>query len=275
MTRKIGLQKKRDKKAKKRKKKVKVFFVYTDYTTEKVPRPFYTGKGLERRVKDTEQRSKYWKHIATKYGWERVIVLRTKSEAYAFKTEIRLIRKHKTFAADWEDGSGWGANLTRGGEGSSGIKQSKALIEKRLKNTRGENHWLFGKGHTEEAKRKMSEKNSGEGNARVLLVATDIPTIRRMWTTVNYTIPQLAERYGVSEGCITQIVYNYTWKIPEEEHLALQAARKINTDRIEAKIAERNELIRQEYPIVKSCLKLGKKYGLDPSTIMVIVKAKP
>ncbi len=137
-------------------KPAKIWYVYVDYTMEEVPRAFYGGKGNDNRIK-SNRRNKYWKHIAAKYGHTRTILLSTKDEAYAFEVEIETIYVNKTFEADWPDGSGWGANLTRGGEGSSGWKHSEASNQKNR-----EAH--TGKKASEECKQKMSLSHTGEKN---------------------------------------------------------------------------------------------------------------
>jgi len=43
-----------------------------------------------------------------------------------------------------------------------GRKQSKETVEKRVSHFRGENHWLYGKHHTEESNEKNREKHLGE-----------------------------------------------------------------------------------------------------------------
>lgn len=134
--------------------KDRVFFIYLDWTMEEVPRVFYVGKGNEGRVK-TADRNKYWKSIAKKYGRRRELILTTSDESFAFEMEIHYIREMKTFAADWADGSGWGANFTRGGEGQSG--RSPTEEERRTRSIAS-----TGRMHTEETKKKISASNMGK-----------------------------------------------------------------------------------------------------------------
>lgn len=130
------------------------FRVYVDYTTEEIPRPFYVGKGTERRLRIIS-RNKLHAAIAAKYGFDRRVVFETDDELAAHEKERELIAEHNTFVYD----GGWGANFTRGGEGTSGHPKP---------HVRGETHPMFGRKHTEESKRKNSESNkvaqAGEKN---------------------------------------------------------------------------------------------------------------
>lgn len=130
------------------------FKVYVDYTTEESPRPFYVGKGTERRVK-LLTRNKLHTSISMKYGLDRRVIFETDDESAAFDKERELIAIHNTHVYS----GGWGANFTIGGEGLSGMKYP---------DRKGENHPMWGKRHTEESKRKNSEANkiatAGENN---------------------------------------------------------------------------------------------------------------
>lgn len=130
------------------------FKVYVDYTTEETPRPFYIGKGTLARLRNIH-RNKLHGTIAMKYGFNRRIMFETDDEQEAFTKERELIAEHNTFVY----GGGWGANLTLGGEGTSGHPNPRL---------HGETHPMWGKHHTEESKRKNSESNklacTGEKN---------------------------------------------------------------------------------------------------------------
>lgn len=92
------------------------FFVYVDFR-EDDGKPFYVGKGLDRRVK-LEKRNPHHTNIKNKHGMVRKIVFETHSEQDAFNKEIELIQELKTYV-DFGEG---GANFTPGGEGGSGRK---------------------------------------------------------------------------------------------------------------------------------------------------------
>ena len=75
---------------------------------------------------------------------------------------------------------------------------------------------------------ETKQKISGENNHKALLKNKDAPIIRTLYATTNYTVKQLAKEYKVSKDCITDIIYNRTWKISEEEHMKLKETRKQN-----------------------------------------------
>lgn len=139
--------------------KQKIYYVYLDYTLEEKPRVFYVGKGNKNRISHKE-RNIVWKRIASKYGWRREIILCTKDESCAFEIEQEHIKLYKTFVSDWEDGSGWGANLTRGGEGKSGALHSEETKRKISAAITGERNPFFGKKHSPESLLKISNAAS-------------------------------------------------------------------------------------------------------------------
>lgn len=135
-----------------------VFFVYVDYTTEVQPRPFYVGKGNAVRVASLVRNVVHGR-IAKKYGQRRTVVLETTDESQALDHERELIIEHRTYV---NGGVGWwGANLTLGGEGVTGLK------------------------HSEESKERMSER-------RIAFFADDVhrtqlvDAVKRLWTDPVY-----------------------------------------------------------------------------------------
>ena len=128
-----------------------MFYVYVDWTIEEVPRPFYVGKGNKNRIKQII-RNRYHTNISNKHGMKREIVLSTLDESSALELEKRLIKDYHTFI---NDESGWGANLTLGGEGTSGYKHNEQF------RTMMSNRWR-GKKKSEESRRKNSESHKGK-----------------------------------------------------------------------------------------------------------------
>ncbi len=96
-----------------------IYYVYIDLTLD--GRPFYVGKGDDARVKKVK-RNVLHTRIATKHGQVRRVVFETLNEIWAFEREIELIALLNTFVGCDQPFNAWGANLTRGGEGSSGWK---------------------------------------------------------------------------------------------------------------------------------------------------------
>lgn len=95
---------------------------------------FYIGKGTEKRSKAKDQRNKYWKNIVGKAGYKIVIANYFQDEQDALSYEIDLIARFNP-----------SANITSGGEGVSGLKQSEATKEKCRQSTlalRSNPEWL-------------------------------------------------------------------------------------------------------------------------------------
>ncbi len=91
------------------------FFVYVDWTTEEISRPFYVGKGNLGRVRQ-RKRNVYHSRVAQKYGHHREVVLMTSVEDLTLDVEIQYIAELKT---QYGIPGHWGTNLTAGGEGLS------------------------------------------------------------------------------------------------------------------------------------------------------------
>ena len=112
---------------------------------------FYVGIGnKESRAYDFHRRNKMWKSVANKSKVESEIVCRNISWDLACELECFLIEEY----GRKDLGNGTLVNLTNGGEGTLGVKQSKETIAKRtLKH--------LGRKNTSETKRKMSEARKG------------------------------------------------------------------------------------------------------------------
>src|SRR5690242_19489698 len=75
---------------------------------------FYVGKGQPKRP-FSKKRNIVWHRIASKHGFEVKIVKDNLTEAEAFSLETQLIKEYKNSGL-------FLANLTDGGDGSSGYK---------------------------------------------------------------------------------------------------------------------------------------------------------
>lgn len=128
------------------------FYVYEDWTLETLPRCFYVGKGSIGRVRQIKRNQKHtW--TAKTYGLNRVTVIMTSIESLTFECERELIEEHKTFYKE----NAFGCNFTRGGEGTSGFRQT---IDARRKMS----EWRKGRPghrHSEETRLKMSQAKKG------------------------------------------------------------------------------------------------------------------
>lgn len=79
--------------------------------------PFYIGKGFGSRYKNIDSRNKYFKNIIKSIPYEVEIILDNLTEEQSFNKEIEFIKLYK--------GLGYcEANLSLGGEGSSGVIRS-------------------------------------------------------------------------------------------------------------------------------------------------------
>jgi hypothetical protein len=104
-----------------------MFFVYEDWTVEPFPRCFYVGKGILNRVKNL-RRNKHHMNIVKAHGIDRRVVFASSVEQLTFDVEVKLIAEHKTFVYDLD--YVFGANYTRGGEGTSGFRPSQSTRQK-------------------------------------------------------------------------------------------------------------------------------------------------
>ena len=145
------------------------FFTYIDITNDQ--RPFYVGKGDVHRVQQLE-RGRLWQRIAKAHGHSRrLIVFETLNEQWALDREVELIAQLKTNMLRSSEGH-WGANLTDGGEGTTGFKHSeeakqkirealsKRIITSETRTKIGDLH--RGKLHSEESRQKISQTLTGK-----------------------------------------------------------------------------------------------------------------
>ena len=114
---------------------------------------FYVGKGDARRantIANKKQRNNYHQKVVAKYGVDNISVglIECSSEKIAFELEAGLIKCLKRMGVKL-------TNMTEGGEGQSGVKQSKEWIEKRTKKQ-------IGSSRSEETKNKIRNKHLGK-----------------------------------------------------------------------------------------------------------------
>jgi hypothetical protein len=152
-----------------------IFYVYEHWRTDR-QECFYVGKGKGKRANDMAHRNMIHKFIQNKlykmgYAVEVKIVKDHLTEEEAFKIERERIAIWRADGADL-------ANITDGGEGSSGFKftdEQKRNISKKLKGRiLSENHkkkigsfhkgkkWYLGRKKTPESIAKSASKNTGK-----------------------------------------------------------------------------------------------------------------
>lgn len=131
-----------------------MFYVYAHYTldTNKI---FYVGKGKLKRHLSKANRNKFWHNIVNKHGFKAVILYDNLNEPESFLREIAIIKSLKRHGFKL-------ANLSTGGEGSSGFKQSEQFKEDRRQAWLGKKPWNTFKHLSPEHKAKCGLK--GEKN---------------------------------------------------------------------------------------------------------------
>lgn len=148
---------------------MKQFYVYIHKKPDGTP--FYVGKtGNQRRLQSMQRRNAWHQNIVNKYGAENIIIEVTQaiSEKEAFDLERIYIKQLREAGYEL-------ANLTDGGEGHSGFKQSEELKQKRAATlkafyasengkrvNKALNKYRCGRKNTEETKRKMSAASKGK-----------------------------------------------------------------------------------------------------------------
>jgi hypothetical protein len=116
---------------------------------------FYIGKGFENRYKSTDRRNSYWHNIVSKHDFNAEILAYWDTEKEALDHEMLLISCFKDMGYKL-------ANMTDGGEGTSGykhsletkIKMSKKTLSEQTRKKIGLAH--FGMKRSAEAKKNMS-----------------------------------------------------------------------------------------------------------------------
>ena len=125
-----------------------MFLTYAHYTPQ--GRLFYIGKGSnERRAHYFSSRNNYWHKIVAKYGKPNVQILANwNTEQEAFEHEKVLISCFRGMGYEL-------ANLTDGGDGTSGYKQTEEHKEKTRKSKLGKPI------HSKEFKEKIRKLHTG------------------------------------------------------------------------------------------------------------------
>ena len=127
------------------------FYVY-EYFIIDTDEVFYVGKGTGNRVKELHNRNNYFKNVYKKYKCDFRFYKTCLTNKEACEEEIIRIKMLKTIGQAK-------CNLTNGGDGfSSGL-----LNPTYKKSHKGELNQFYGKRHTEETKRKISQARRGKG----------------------------------------------------------------------------------------------------------------
>ena len=128
-------------------------YVYAHYKKGESNIPFYIGKGIGKRAREKFRRSKHWKAVVKKYGYDIRILYENLSEEDAFWIETKLIGMFGRA----DKGLGPLVNHTDGGEGACGA------IRKPEDNKR-KSEKMKGREYDETRRKNMSEGMKGNKN---------------------------------------------------------------------------------------------------------------
>jgi hypothetical protein len=166
------------------------YYVYAHYKKGEENIPFYVGKGIDRRAFEKCKRSKHWKAVVKKYGYDIRILHEGLSETDAFWIECKLIGMFGRA----DKGLGPLVNHTGGGEGASGairkpednkrksekMKGRKYDEERRKNIAKGKigNNYNLGKKRDEKTKKFLSERQLAEKNCNYGKIFTEEEKLR-------------------------------------------------------------------------------------------------
>lgn len=133
-------------------KSKKQYYVYL-HIKESDGTPFYVGKGSGYRAFErVSSRSNHWKSVVNKYGYDVIILEEGLSEDESLVREVywinRIGRKCK---------GGPLINQTDGGDSPKHSQETKDKISRNNKRFYGKDNHFFGRKHSEESIKKMSE----------------------------------------------------------------------------------------------------------------------
>jgi group I intron endonuclease len=199
-----------------------MFYVYI-HIRKDTGNVFYVGKGRGQRMFQKKGRNPLWINIVNKHGYEVVKIADNLTEEQAFDLEKEKIAEYRNAGYEL-------ANMTDGGEGSSGYKHTEEHKAKLKGNGFGHETWgltFLGKKHTAESKAKMSyarmgnsnkkgKKISEEGRKRISESKLGKPVLARRVLTPEQVkeiraelgyrnIARLARKYSVGESTIRRI----------------------------------------------------------------------
>ena len=143
------------------------YYIYI-HINPKTNQIFYVGKGKDNRAYIKSNRSKLWKRIVNKYGYEVDFIAKDLTEEQAFELEIYWISK----IGRRDQGLGPLINFTDGGDGSSGRTPNENTLKLMSIAHKGNQHG-FKKGHitwnkgekdvySEETLKLMSDNRKGK-----------------------------------------------------------------------------------------------------------------
>jgi hypothetical protein len=187
---------------------------------------FYVGIGNSKRPHTKSRRSRWWRGVVNKYGYEVIILADNLSWNDACEKETYLI----DYYGRRDLGKGTLVNMTDGGEGAKGVIMSAETRAKISAAQKG-NKSCLGKKHSAETRAKMSaavkgRKNSAETRAKISASKKGkLPPITKLteYQVIEILIElrenpyrgqnvDLAKKYEVDKSTVSLIKRNIRWK---------------------------------------------------------------
>lgn len=116
-------------------------------------KPFYVGKGSGGRAWDTSSRNPHWENVSKKHGFVIDIVFDNLNEDTAFQCEVDTILEYEYMGYPL-------VNMTKGGEGVSGLSQTDEHKRKILETRKTSKAWI--EGHKSRAEKLTGRPRSQE-----------------------------------------------------------------------------------------------------------------
>ena len=195
---------------------------YVGLTTQKLKRRFYDHLRCKKRD--------------YKYNWIKKVG-KDNIEAIILEDKIQtkeiLIEREIFYIKYYKDNGHRLTNLTNGGEGWNNTPFSdehKKNISLTHADVTGEKNPMFGKKHTDDAKKIMSDKrkglkvtdkdilqkysdlNKGTNNNNCTLNESKVIMIREYYISGKYNMTELADMFNVKRAAISKIITRRTWK---------------------------------------------------------------
>tara|TARA_R110000822_G_C15120790_1_gene473975 strand:+ start:69 stop:707 length:639 start_codon:yes stop_codon:yes gene_type:complete len=192
---------------------------------------FYIGIGVPNRPYRKDRRNKWWNNIVNKYDYDIEVLHTNLTWDEACKKEIYLIK----YYGRKDLGLGTLVNLTDGGDGTFGMVHSNITKQKMSSSKKGmfyeTDNPFFGKKHTKETKKILSEKaknkvytqetlkkfkvnSTGQTNGNAKLKKEDVLWIRKNYKPRDkeYGRNALSKKFNLNVATIHKIISKELWK---------------------------------------------------------------
>ena len=96
--------------------------------------------------------------------------------------------------------------------GKAHSKETRALIKKNNARLSGDKHPMWGRNHSDAAKRKIGLAARGEKNPSAKLTTLNVLEIRKLYQAGGVTQKELGRRFGVTKTTAGNIIRRKIWK---------------------------------------------------------------